>query len=134
DIRSTANLIKASLGSGLLAGPLAFANAGWGIGIIGTVIIGIICGHCIHILVKTSRGCCVIEKKPSLGYAETCKSAFENGPKCVQPFANAARLSKSIGHTRLLHLARRRRRRRRGVRGVCSGRVAHLRGSGFESR
>ncbi|CAH0397554.1 unnamed protein product [Chilo suppressalis] len=90
DIRSTANLIKASLGSGLLAGPLAFANAGWGIGIIGTVIIGIICGHCIHILVKTSRGCCVIEKKPSLGYAETCKSAFENGPKCVQPFANAA--------------------------------------------
>ncbi|KAL4714478.1 hypothetical protein ACJJTC_017773 [Scirpophaga incertulas] len=90
DIRSTANIIKASLGSGLLAGPLAFAQAGWGIGIIGTVIIGIICGHCIHILVKTSRGCCVVEKKPSLGYAETCKYAFKNGPKCVQKFANAA--------------------------------------------
>ncbi|CAH0759332.1 unnamed protein product [Diatraea saccharalis] len=90
DIRSTANLIKASLGSGLLAGPLAFANAGWGVGIIGTIIIGIICGHCIHILVKTSRGCCIIEKKPSLGYAETCKSAFQNGPKQFRRYANVA--------------------------------------------
>ncbi|KAL0884074.1 hypothetical protein ABMA27_016097 [Loxostege sticticalis] len=90
DLRSTANIIKASLGSGLLAGPLAFSNSGWGVGIVGTIIIGLICGHCIHILVKTSRGCCIAEKKPSLGYAETCKAAFKNGPKCVRSFANAA--------------------------------------------
>ncbi|XP_063379768.1 proton-coupled amino acid transporter-like protein CG1139 isoform X2 [Cydia fagiglandana] len=92
DIRSTANLIKASLGSGLLAGPLAFSNAGWGVGIIGTILVGVICGHCIHILVKTSRGCCIAERKPLLGYAETCKSVFKNGPKGARPFANIASL------------------------------------------
>ncbi|CAH0628749.1 unnamed protein product [Chrysodeixis includens] len=90
DIRSTANLIKASLGSGLLAGPLAFANAGWGVGLFGTILVGIICGHCIHILVRTSQRCCVLEKKPSLGYAETCRSAFSNGPKAVRKFASTA--------------------------------------------
>lgn len=90
DLRATANIIKASLGSGLLAGPLAFSNAGWGVGIAGTIIIGIICGHCIHILVETSRDCCKIEKKPSMGYAETCRSVFTNGPKGLRPYANAA--------------------------------------------
>ncbi|XP_049864934.1 proton-coupled amino acid transporter-like protein pathetic [Pectinophora gossypiella] len=90
DIRATANLVKSSLGSGLLAGPLAFVQSGWGIGILGTIIVGILCGHCIHILVETSRGCCRKEKKPMLGYAETCKSTFSNGPKCVRRFANAA--------------------------------------------
>ncbi|CAH2062922.1 unnamed protein product, partial [Iphiclides podalirius] len=92
DVRSTANLIKASLGSGLLAGPLAFANAGWGVGIVGTIIIGIICGHCVHILVKTSRGCCKLERKPLLGYADTAKSAFTHGPKALRPYANVARI------------------------------------------
>ncbi|KAJ8725132.1 hypothetical protein PYW07_016090 [Mythimna separata] len=90
DVRSAANLIKSSLGSGLLAGPLAFANAGWGVGLFGTILVGIICGHCIHILVKTSQKCCVLEKKPSLGYAETCKAAFMNGPKGVRRFAGFA--------------------------------------------
>ncbi|KAJ2950495.1 hypothetical protein O0L34_g8738 [Tuta absoluta] len=90
NVRATANLIKSSLGSGLLAGPLAFVQSGWLIGIFGTLIVGILCGHCIHILVKTSRGCCRREKKPMLNYAETCKSTFENGPKFVRPFANTA--------------------------------------------
>lgn len=52
DVRATANIIKASLGSGLLAGPLAFSNSGWGVGICGTILVGLICGHCIHILVR----------------------------------------------------------------------------------
>lgn len=90
DVRSTANLIKASLGTGILAGPLAFSNAGWGVGLIGTLFIGFLCTHCIHILVKTSRGCCKIEKKPLLDYAETCRSVFANGPKSVRRFAGAA--------------------------------------------
>ncbi|CAK1578545.1 unnamed protein product [Parnassius mnemosyne] len=92
DLRSTTNLIKASLGSGLLAGPLAFANAGWGVGIVGTIVIGIICGHCVHILVKTSRGCCKLERKPLLGYAETAESVFANGPKPVRSYANWAKI------------------------------------------
>ncbi|XP_028163880.1 proton-coupled amino acid transporter-like protein pathetic [Ostrinia furnacalis] len=90
DIRSLANLIKSSLGSGLLAVPLAFANAGWGVGLVGTVVIAFICGHCVHMFVSTSRGCCRLEKKPLLGYAETCQAAFANGPKPVRRWAKAA--------------------------------------------
>ncbi|KAG7305475.1 hypothetical protein JYU34_009543 [Plutella xylostella] len=92
DIRSTANLIKASLGSGLLAVPLAFANAGWGVGIVGTLIIGFICGHCVHILVSVSRACCKKERKPLLDYAETCRAAFDNGPKWARKFGTTAKV------------------------------------------
>ncbi|CAB3228537.1 unnamed protein product [Arctia plantaginis] len=92
DIRSLANLLKASLGSGLLAMPLAFSNSGWLMGIIGTIVIAFICGHCVHIFVKTSRGCCRLERKPLLSYSETCYSAFANGPKFMRTFANFAKM------------------------------------------
>ena len=52
DARSLANLIKSSLGSGILAVPLAFANSGWAVGIVGTIIIAFICGHCVHVFVS----------------------------------------------------------------------------------
>ncbi|XP_028033264.1 proton-coupled amino acid transporter-like protein pathetic [Bombyx mandarina] len=92
DIRSLANLIKSSLGSGLLAMPLAFSNSGWAVGIIGTIVIAFVCGHCVHIFVKTSRGCCKLVRRPLLSYSETCKAAFEHGPKSLRPFAFAAQL------------------------------------------
>ncbi|XP_034825411.1 proton-coupled amino acid transporter-like protein pathetic [Maniola hyperantus] len=92
DIRSLANLLKASLGSGILAIPLAFANAGWGVAIVGTVIIAFICGHCVHIFVNVSRVCCKAVRKPLLGYAETCQVAFALGPKRLRPLAKAAGL------------------------------------------
>ncbi|XP_026765212.2 proton-coupled amino acid transporter-like protein pathetic isoform X1 [Galleria mellonella] len=87
DIRSLANLVKASLGSGLLAVPLAFSNSGWGIGIIGTAIIALICTHCAHIFVEVSQECCRIEKTPLLGYADTCRAAFLAGPKASRRYA-----------------------------------------------
>ncbi|KPI91090.1 PREDICTED: proton-coupled amino acid transporter 4-like [Papilio xuthus] len=86
-----AHLLKASLGSGVLAMPLAFKNAGLLVGLIGTLIIGFICGHVIHVLVKTSQQLCVEVKKPSLGYADTCDLVFQNGPKPVRKFAPFAR-------------------------------------------
>ncbi|XP_050672683.1 proton-coupled amino acid transporter-like protein pathetic [Leptidea sinapis] len=92
DIRSLANLLKASLGSGILAMPLAFSNAGWGFGIIGTIIVAFICGHCVHIFVKVSRGCCKVMKRPLLNYAETCEAAFTIGPKRLRPLATSARI------------------------------------------
>ncbi|XP_013141530.1 PREDICTED: proton-coupled amino acid transporter 4-like [Papilio polytes] len=86
-----AHLLKASLGSGVLAMPLAFKNAGLVVGVIGTLVIGFICGHVIHVLVKTSQQLCVEVKKPSLGYADTCDLVFQNGPKPVRKFAPFAR-------------------------------------------
>ncbi|CAG4987917.1 unnamed protein product [Parnassius apollo] len=86
-----AHLLKASLGSGVLAMPLAFKNAGLLVGAIGTIVIGFICGHVVHILVKTSQQLCVEVKKPSLGYADTCDLVFQNGPKPIRKFAPFAR-------------------------------------------
>ncbi|CAH0397377.1 unnamed protein product [Chilo suppressalis] len=86
-----AHLLKASLGSGVLAMPLAFKNAGLVVGCFGTVIIGFICAHVIHVLVKTSQQLCIETKKPALGYADTCDLVFQNGPKPVRKFAPFAR-------------------------------------------
>lgn len=47
-----AHLLKGFLGSGILAMPLAFKNSGLLFGGIGTVIVGFLCGHCVHILVS----------------------------------------------------------------------------------
>lgn len=86
-----AHLLKASLGSGVLAMPLAFKNAGLAVGVIGTMVIGFICAHVIHVLVKTSQQLCVEIKKPCLGYADTCDLVFQNGPTPVRKYAPFAR-------------------------------------------
>ncbi|XP_053600139.1 proton-coupled amino acid transporter-like protein pathetic isoform X3 [Plodia interpunctella] len=92
DIRTLANLVKASLGSGLLAIPLAFSNSGWGLGIIGTTVIAFVCTHSVQIFVEISQACCKVERKPILSYSETCEAAFANGPKHARRFASAARI------------------------------------------
>lgn len=86
-----AHLLKASLGSGVLAMPLAFKNAGLLVGVIGTMVIGFVCAHVIHVLVKTSQQLCIEIKKPCLGYADTCDLVFQNGPKPVRKYAPYAR-------------------------------------------
>ncbi|XP_050681613.1 proton-coupled amino acid transporter-like protein CG1139 [Leptidea sinapis] len=85
---SLVHLLKSSLGSGILAMPAAFRNAGLAAGAFGTLIIGFICTHCIYILVKTSQEVCVEAKQPSMGFAETCGAAFKFGPKRLRPWAN----------------------------------------------
>jgi len=46
------HLLKGSLGSGILAMPLAFMNAGLVFGLVATAIIGFVCTYCVHILVR----------------------------------------------------------------------------------
>lgn len=52
------HLLKGSLGTGILAMPNAFKNAGYVTGTIGTIIIGFICTYCIHQLVKAEYELC----------------------------------------------------------------------------
>lgn len=49
---SLAHLLKSSLGTGILAMPAAFKNAGLGVGLIGTLVVGAICTYCVHMLVS----------------------------------------------------------------------------------
>lgn len=90
--RSFANLLKSSLGSGILAMPAAFKNAGTAVGLIGTIILGYICTYCVYMLVKTSQEVCKVVKKPSLGYSETVEEVFASGPAKIQPYARFARI------------------------------------------
>ncbi|XP_031340853.1 proton-coupled amino acid transporter-like protein CG1139 [Photinus pyralis] len=78
---SLIHILKGSLGTGILAMPYAFKHAGLVLGSIATIVIGILCTHCIHLLVSVSHELCRKLKVPSLSLAETCEAAFDNGPK-----------------------------------------------------
>lgn len=49
---SLAHLLKSSLGTGILAMPAAFKNAGLLFGGVGTLVLGLVCTHSVHILVS----------------------------------------------------------------------------------
>lgn len=52
DLDTLIHLLKGSLGSGILAMPMAFMNAGLAFGVVATFAIGFICTYCVHILVS----------------------------------------------------------------------------------
>ncbi|EGI61589.1 Proton-coupled amino acid transporter 4 [Acromyrmex echinatior] len=92
DLGSLAHLLKSSLGTGILAMPHAIKNGGLLFGGIGTIIIGFICAHCVHILVRTSHILCRRTKTPQMTYAETAYAAFLCGPKLLRPWANISKI------------------------------------------
>lgn len=84
-------MLKGSLGSGILAMPLAFANGGLWFGLVSTFIVGSICTYCVHILVKCSHVLCCRAQVPSLGYADVAETAFLAGPSAIQKWSRFAR-------------------------------------------
>ena len=85
------HLLKGSLGSGILAMPLAFKSAGLFFGLFATFFIGLVCTYCIHILVKCAHKLCKRTQTPSLGFAEVAEAAFLSGPVPVQKYARLAK-------------------------------------------
>lgn len=85
------HLLKSSLGSGILAMPGAFKNGGLAFGIVGSILVGILCTHCVHLLVRCSQILSVRLKKPSLGFPQTAEVAFQTGPQQYRKFAGFAR-------------------------------------------
>ncbi|XP_055595085.1 proton-coupled amino acid transporter-like protein pathetic isoform X2 [Uranotaenia lowii] len=85
------HLLKGSLGSGILAMPLAFLHAGLWFGLGATIIIGLICTYCIHILVKCSHILCRRAQIPSLGFADVAETAFLAGPEGIRKYCRLAR-------------------------------------------
>lgn len=85
------HLLKGSLGSGILAMPLAFANAGLWFGLISTIVIGVICTYSVHILVKCSQLLCRRAQVPSLAFADIAETAFLSGPEPLHKWSRLAR-------------------------------------------
>ncbi|CAG9782024.1 unnamed protein product [Diatraea saccharalis] len=91
DMDTLIHLLKGSLGSGILAMPMAFRNAGLFFGLVATFLIGGICTYCVHVLVRTAHDLCRRMQKPSLGFAETAEAAFLSGPPAAHKFSRLAK-------------------------------------------
>ncbi|CAH2241053.1 jg17590, partial [Pararge aegeria aegeria] len=91
DFDTLIHLLKGSLGSGILAMPMAVMNAGLYFGLVATFLIGGICTYCVHVLVKTAHELCRRMQKPSLGFAETAEAAFLTGPPAAHKFSRLAK-------------------------------------------
>ncbi|XP_019875991.1 proton-coupled amino acid transporter-like protein pathetic isoform X2 [Aethina tumida] len=85
------HLLKGNVGTGILAMPDAFRNAGWVVGLLGTLIMGAICTHCMHMLVGCSHELCRRTQKPALNFAEVVEQAFKTGPRSLQSFSKMAK-------------------------------------------
>ncbi|XP_011505457.1 PREDICTED: proton-coupled amino acid transporter 1-like [Ceratosolen solmsi marchali] len=84
------HLLKGSLGTGILAMPNAFGNSGLIMGTISTIVIGILCTYCLHVLVKAQYKLCKRLQIPILSYPQSMKMGLEQGPPCLRRFANCS--------------------------------------------
>lgn len=85
------HLLKGNIGTGILAMPDAFRNAGWAVGLFGTLFMGIVCTHCMHMLVGCAHELCRRIQKPSLGFSDVVKVSFQTGPEPLQQYGDLAK-------------------------------------------
>lgn len=85
------HLLKGNIGTGILAMPDAFRNAGWLVGIVGTMFMAIISTHCMHVLVYCAQEQCRRVRVPTLGFANVAEVAFDTGPLVLRPYSKVAR-------------------------------------------
>nr|XP_023021376.1 proton-coupled amino acid transporter-like protein CG1139 [Leptinotarsa decemlineata] len=81
------HLLKGSLGTGILAMPLAFYHSGYVLGVVATALIGSLCMYCVHMLINCEYELCKRRKVPSMTYPTTAECAFQDGPPIFQRIA-----------------------------------------------
>lgn len=85
------HLLKGNIGTGILAMPDAFRNAGWAVGLFGTLFMGVVCTHCMHMLVGCAHELCKRTQKPSLGFSDVVMESFRTGPEPLQKYGEFAK-------------------------------------------
>lgn len=73
------HLLKASLGTGILAMPMAFSYAGLVTGIFATILTALICTHCAYVLVKCAHTLYRRTRRTAMNFSEVAEVAFVNG-------------------------------------------------------
>ncbi len=86
DCDTLTHLLKASLGTGILAMPLAFQSAGLLVGVFATILVAFVCTHCAYILVKCAHVLYYKTSKTQMGFADVAET-----PKWARPFAGPSR-------------------------------------------
>ncbi|XP_059475417.1 proton-coupled amino acid transporter-like protein pathetic [Neocloeon triangulifer] len=87
DLETLIHLAKGSFGTGVFAIPFAFANAGLVTGLVGSLVIGFICSHCVHILVKSAHELYWRHNIPALNFGGIAEVAFREGPEKTKKLA-----------------------------------------------
>ncbi|XP_026727945.1 proton-coupled amino acid transporter-like protein pathetic isoform X2 [Trichoplusia ni] len=85
------HLLKASLGTGILAMPKAFKRAGLVFGVLFTILVAVVCTHCSYVLIKCAHVLYYRTRKSQMTFPEVGKAALETGPVSVQKFGNTFR-------------------------------------------
>ncbi|XP_034839738.1 proton-coupled amino acid transporter-like protein pathetic [Maniola hyperantus] len=86
------HLLKASLGTGILAMPKAFASAGIISGIFFTILVAVVCTHCSYILINCAHVLYKKTRKTAMSFPEVGEAALDNGPEPVRKWANTFRV------------------------------------------
>ncbi|XP_019772876.1 proton-coupled amino acid transporter 1 [Dendroctonus ponderosae] len=87
-VETLMHLLKGNVGSGIFAMGDGIRNAGIIVGPIVVLILGVICTHCQHLLLKTARGLNESQKlEVSPDFAETVELCFANGPPRLRGMA-----------------------------------------------
>lgn len=86
------HLLKASLGTGILAMPMAFKCAGLLNGIIFTILVAVVCTHCAYVLIKCAHVLYKKTRKTQMTFPEVGEAALQNGPQALQAWANSFRI------------------------------------------
>ncbi|XP_030373137.1 proton-coupled amino acid transporter-like protein CG1139 [Scaptodrosophila lebanonensis] len=86
DTEAFINLIKCAFGTGCLAMPRAYYNAGWLMGIISTVLISSFIVYAMHVLLSDINQLCRRYGMSLLSYSEAMELAIMNGPIWLHPY------------------------------------------------
>lgn len=89
DGETLTHLLKASLGTGILAMPVAFSYAGLAGGIIATILTALVCTHCAYVLVKCAHTLYYRTKCTAMSFAQIAQVALQNGPRWGRPLAGS---------------------------------------------
>lgn len=90
DAQTMMHILKANIGTGVLAMPNAFKNVGLWLGFILVPLVGAVCIHCMNILIVSHNCLCDRFNFESLDYDQVAALSLACGPKFIRPIARRA--------------------------------------------